>query len=164
LIQEQPERNKSSYFAAKLAGAAALIVLAGFVFWPGRQSPQAGGTSHPHLTFSAEAQTYAPQVRIEKLKLSQAENFLNQEITILSGTAVNSGNRALRGIQVEVLLSDEFGQTVLRESRFAANPAHGPLAAGASRDFEFSFEHVPSSWNMQLPTVRVSGIEFTDGK
>ena len=28
------------------------------------------------------------------------------------------------------------------------------------RQFDIAFEHIPTSWNMQQPIVRVTGLEF----
>jgi hypothetical protein len=52
----------------------------------------------------------------------------------------------------------------LRESRLAVNSASPPVAPSERRAFEVSFEHIPTSWNMQLPVVRVSGLRFDSAK
>jgi hypothetical protein len=116
-----------------------------------------------HLPFGAE-QTYAPKIQIEDLTLSRAENFLHQEVTMLAGRLTNGGNLTLSNVELTVEFSDELGQVVLRESRavFSSQPA--PFAPGERRDFEVSFEHIPSSWNIQKPVVRVSGILFASNK
>jgi len=98
------------------------------------------------------------------LALSRAENFLNQEVTTLGGRLTNTGNLPLSNVELTVEFSDELGQIVLRESR-AVFVAQAPqLAPGDRRNFEISFEHIPSSWNIQQPTVRITGILFTARK
>jgi hypothetical protein len=99
-------------------------------------------------------------IQLEGIALSRAENFLHQEITTLSGDAVNSGNRALRDLEITVEFSDDLQQVVLRETRPIVSQPSVDIGAGERRAFEISFEHVPSSWNMQLPAVRVSGLAF----
>jgi hypothetical protein len=48
----------------------------------------------------------------------------------------------------------------LRESRLAVNSASPPFGPRARRSFDVSFEHIPTSWNMQQPAVRVTGLLF----
>jgi hypothetical protein len=48
----------------------------------------------------------------------------------------------------------------LREARPVLKPGSAPLVEGQRRGFEVSFEHIPASWNMQQPAVRVSGLQF----
>jgi len=92
--------------------------------------------------------------------LSRAENFLHQEITTLNGELVNGGDRALRGVEVTIEFSDELNQIALREARPILTPRSPSLGAGERRGFEVSFEHIPASWNMQQPAVRISGLQF----
>jgi hypothetical protein len=51
-------------------------------------------------------------------------------------------------------------QIVLRETRPILFGVTATLPPGKSAHFEVSFDHVPSSWNMQLPTVQVAGLQF----
>jgi len=99
-------------------------------------------------------------MRIENIVLSRAENFLHQEITTLNGELVNGGDRALRGVEVTIEFSDELNQIALREARPILTPRSPSLGAGERRGFEVSFEHIPASWNMQQPAVRISGLQF----
>jgi|SRR5450432_1245256 hypothetical protein len=146
-------------FALAMAGAAVLIVLAGVYFWPGRQSP-VRDARRGAAVFGPAERAYAPLIRLEGIGLSRAENFLHQEITTLSGDAVNTGDRAFRDIEITVEFSDDLHQVVLRETRSILTQPSADLAPTERRRFEISFEHVPRSWNMQLPAVRVSGLAF----
>ena len=157
--QQPPDRGPFS-FSLIVATAAVVIVLAGFYLWPGRQSPSRGGTTQLHLPFGPEERAYAGQIRIESLALSRAENFLKQEVTVLAGELVNTGDRSLRDVEVTVEFADDMNQIALRESRLALNSAGTPLGPGDRRAFDVSFEHIPSSWNMQQPGVRVTGLLF----
>lgn len=156
---QPPERGPFS-FALMVAAAAVVIVLAGFYLWPGRQSPSRGGTQQAHPPFGPEERAYAAKIAIESVALSRAENFLNQEVTILAGDLVNTGGRSLREIELTVEFDDDMNQIALRETRLALTSAGPPLGPGEHRAFDVSFEHIPTSWNMQLPTVRVTGLLF----
>jgi hypothetical protein len=157
--ERQPDRGPSS-FALMLAAAALLIVLAGFYLWPGRQSPLRGGVQEVHPPFGPEERAYAPKIAIENLALSRAENFLHQEVTTLAGNLVNTGQRTLREVEVTVEFYDEMNQIALRESHLAVNSGNPPIEPGQPRAFDVSFEHIPTSWNMQQPVVRVTGLLF----
>jgi hypothetical protein len=161
--EQPPERGPFS-FALMVAAAGLVIVLAGFYLWPGRQSPSRAGSQQVHPPFGPEERAYAAKIAIENLALSRAENFLNQEVTILAGDLVNTGDRSLREIELTVEFSDDMNQIALRESRLALTSASPAQEPGERRPFDVSFEHIPTSWNMQLPTVRVTGLLFAPSK
>ena len=161
---EQPPARGPFSFALMVASAAVVIVLAGFYLWPGRQSPSRGGAQPVHLPFGPAERAYAAKIAIENLALSRAENFLNQEVTILAGDLVNTGERSLRDIELTVEFSDDMNQIALRESRLALTSASPPLGPGERRAFDVSFEHIPTSWNMQQPIVRVTGLLFAPSR
>ena len=140
-------------------GAATIGVALLVVMWPGADRiPSRARESH--LPFGVAERGYAANLRIEDLAMSRAENFLNQEVTTLAGRITNSGNAPLANVEITVEFSDDLGQVVLRESRALFTVQAAPLGSGERRDFQVSFEHIPSSWNIQKPAVRVSGISF----
>jgi hypothetical protein len=157
---EQPTERGPSRFALIVAAAAVLIVLAAFYLWPGRQSPSRGGAQVVHPPFGPAERAYAEKIKIENVALSRAENFLNQEVTILAGNLANTGERTVREVEVTVEFYDDMNQTALRESRLALHSGNPPLGPGERRAFDVSFEHIPSQWNMQQPAVRVTGLLF----
>jgi hypothetical protein len=50
------------------------------------------------------------------------------------------------------------------ESRSVLGSQTPPLGPGQTRSFQISFDRVPSSWNMQQPSVRVSYLRFASLK
>ena len=161
--EPQPDRGPFS-FALLVATAAVVIVLAGFYLWPGRQSPSRGGAQEVHPPFGPEERAYASKIVIENVALSRAENFLHQEVTILASELANTGERTLLEVEVTVEFYDEMNQIALRESRLAINSGSPPLRPGDRRSFDVSFEHIPTSWNMRQPAVRVTGLLFAPSK
>jgi hypothetical protein len=161
--EQQPDRGPFS-FALMVATAAVVIVLVGFYLWPGRQSPSRGGVQEIHAPFGPAEREYTSKIKIENLALSRAANFLNQEVTILTGDLVNTGERPLLEVELTVEFYDNMNQIALRESRLALNSGSPPLAPAEGRPFEVSFEHIPTSWNMQLPAVHVTGLLFAPPK
>ena len=142
-------------------GVATIVIALSVVMWPNPQRRSSPKLREVHLPFGAPEQTYAANLQIGNLALSRAENFLNQEVTTLSGQIANSGDRPVANVEITVEFADELGQIVLRESRTLFPSQAHALAAGERRDFDVSFEHIPTSWNIQKPAVRVSGILFT---
>jgi hypothetical protein len=159
---EIPDRSQPGRFnfALILAAVGVLVTIGALYFLPGRQSPPGAAPPGTHFAFGAAEQAYAARMRIENIALSRAENFLHQEITTLTGELVNGGDRALRGVEVTIEFSDDLNQIALREARPVLPPDTAALVAGERRGFEVSFEHIPSSWNMQQPAVRISGLQF----
>ncbi|HYL83695.1 MAG TPA: hypothetical protein VE263_05640 [Candidatus Angelobacter sp.] len=146
-----------------LLSVVVLVALAGaflFYFWSGRPSSRAPAKNQIHLPFGPAEQAYASKIQFEHLGLNRAENFLHQEITALAGEVMNAGDRPVRNVEVTVTYSDELHQVVLRESRVLFGPGALPLPPGGRREFEISYEHIPSSWNREAPVVTVTGLQF----
>jgi hypothetical protein len=147
-------------FALILALAAVVVIGAAIYFSPGRQSPPGAAPQASHFAFGAAEQAYAVSVHIENIALTRAENFIHQEVTTLTADAVNGGARSLRGVEITITFADDMNQIALRESRAVVAPPNAPLAGGERRQFDIAFEHIPNSWNMQQPIVRITGLEF----
>ncbi|HME13510.1 MAG TPA: hypothetical protein VKF79_11640 [Candidatus Acidoferrum sp.] len=171
---EDPAPQRTSFRYALLGGAlvafvvvAALLLPSGILLNPwfrGDREKRHVSASGGQLFFGAAEQSYAPKIQVENLAMSRAENFLNQEVTTLGGEVVNSGDRSLEGLELTVVFTDSLNQVVLREARTVLDATAPPLTAGARREFEISFEHVPSSWNMQLPVLSVTAMRIASSK
>src|SRR5215467_1766867 len=115
----------------------------------------------PKLPFAAAEQAYASKLELGNFAMSEAENFLHQQVKYLDGDIRNGGDRTLTGIEVVVEFQDDMKQIALRESCLVLGGPSAALAPGATAHFQVSFDHVPPSWNMQMPTVQVSGLQFS---
>ena len=107
---------------------------------------------------------YAKNLRVENIAMSRAENFLHQEVTVLNAEVVNAGPQAIATLELSVEFSDEMNQVVLREARGVLGTPPAALVPGERRSFEISFDHVPPSWNMQLPAVSVTTLQLAKAK
>jgi hypothetical protein len=159
-----PPDTGDSGFTWKILAAAVLLVAVVFYFWSGHASGPAAPPTPGHLPFGTAEQAYAAKIEINSISLSRAENFLHQEVTALSGEVANHGDRALAGLELTVEFFDELQQVVLRESRQVLTGPLPLLASGERHSFEIYFEHIPSSWNMQQPSVRISGLQLAPAK
>lgn len=154
--------RRSPYFRiAALTGAIVLVLIFAAIFWSQKGSRNGNHTEGSGANFGTAEQAYAGELQIENLDLSRAENFLHQEVTSLSAEVVNSGNRSLTVIELKLEFFDDLRQVVLRERRTVVSPPASPLAPKERRSFEISFEHLPTSWNMQMPTVQIAGLQFS---
>ena len=147
-------RHPAVIALATLFGLAAMYLL----FFRG-PAPSPSAVAR-HLPFGAEEQAYAVKLQFGNFAMSEAENFLRQEVKYLEGDVQNTGDRTVAGIEVIVEFEDDLKQTALRESRRVLSGPAAALAPGATAHFQVSFDHVPPSWNMQMPTVQVSGLQF----
>jgi hypothetical protein len=111
-----------------------------------------------HLTLSEADRGVAEKIRFGNFHLSRATNMLGHVLTYVAGSVTNESARMVKDIEVRVEFRDTLNQVVLRESirLWGKNPA--PLAAGATRDFQLTFEHVPADWNLRPPDIRVTGL------
>lgn len=141
--------------AALIIGALAFY----FVLGTNRTAPQPAVETRAGL--GPEERAYAANVGVDRLEISRAENFLHQEVTTISGEITNGGNRALAGVELAVEFYDEMNQIAQRETRSLFGPPGPPIHAGDHREFEVSFEHISTAWNMRAPVVKVTGLQFT---
>lgn len=163
-MPEPPQSGDKRFPLLFFVAAIAIIAALGFYFWPGSPKAPIAGQTQAHLPFGPAEQAYARKIQLENLALSRAENFLHQEVTTLSGELLNAGSLSLRDAELTIEFSDDLHQVVLRERRSVFGGSAVPLVSGSRREFEVSFEHLPSSWNRQPPTLRVTGIQFASTK
>ena len=151
--------NKTRVF---MALAAALVIGAlAFYFVRGtnRQTPRA--VAETQSAMGPEERAYAANVGVDRLEISRAENFLHQEVTTISGEITNGGNRVLAGVELTIEFYDEMNQIAQRETRSLFGPPGPPIRAGDHREFEVSFEHISTAWNMRAPAVKITALQFT---
>jgi len=141
-----------------LVGAIVLVLLGAGAYFVLRQGKTAGADRH--LPFGPDEQAYASSIQFGDLKMTRASNYINQEITFLSGTVSNGGSRGLRNIEVTVEYRDSLDRVVLREQMplFGTRPV--PLGPGQKRAFQLGFEHIPPTWNYVYPSIRITGLLF----
>ena len=159
----QPEKESGGIFrhpaviaVATLLSLAALYLL----FFRGpAPSPSLTKTRFP---FGPEEQAYAPKLKFGNFEMSRAESFIHEEVTYLAGDVLNSGDRVVSGIEATIEFQDDMKQIALRETRPVLFGSAALLPPGKTAHFEISFDHVPPSWNMQLPIVQVAGLQFAD--
>jgi len=163
---EKPEKEeRRSPGTPIIAGVVVLSI--GLSLWFLFHGPTAGPPTYQrtvNLKMAPAEQAYLKNIRIEGIALSRAENFIRQEVTILSGEVVNDGPENIQLLSLTVEFADSMNQIALREARSVLKAPSAALSPGERRPFEISFDHVPSSWNMQQPYVRASYLQFSRRK
>jgi hypothetical protein len=158
-------KPRSSSTAVALAAVVTLAVVAGLwlLFGP-LKSAKAPSTGSLNLQMSPAEQEYRKKIEIGNLAFSRAENFIHQEVTIMSGEVFNGGTEVVSGLRITAEFSNDMDQVVLRETRGVLETSEMSLAPGERRAFEISFDHMPNSWNMQRPAVRVEYLRLPSRK
>ena len=157
--EAQAAESERSRLAILLAVGAAVVVLlaAGFIL-VSRSLQLRGPAAAKDLPFGPAEQAYAEQIRFQDIEMSRATNFLNQEFTYVTGAISNDGTRTVAGLDITIEFHDPFNQVILRQKQRVIGPAARPLLGGAQRAFQVTFEHIPSDWNQQYPSIRVTGL------
>jgi hypothetical protein len=157
-----PEQPKMSLVTILLTAAVALAVAASaWLVWEPTARRQAGsGPEAQSLKMTSAEREYLKNIQVSSLTLSRAENFLHQQVTILNGEVYNAGSQPVSSLRLTTTFLDDMNQIVLRETRAVLGSPEQPLAPGARRSFEISFDHVPNSWNMQQPSVGAAYLQL----
>jgi hypothetical protein len=163
---EQPESSQTKPKGLRVTVtlgvivAAAILVSLWFLFEP-LQNRRAASLHETVPVLSSAEQGYAKEIEIANIAVSRAENFLHQEVTTLNGELYNAGTARVQDLRVTAEFSNNMDQIVLSETRNAFGNPQQVLSPGERRSFEISFEHVPDSWNMQAPKVRIAHLQLS---
>lgn len=150
--------DKSRFPAAFLAGVVIVLLLAAGLALVIHRTQPTGIAAAKSLPFGPPEQAYAPRIQFQGIQMAHSTNFLNQEFTFVAGTIVNGGDSAIVGLQVTIEFRDQFNQTILRDSEMLIQPPAQPLPGRQQRDFQVILERIPSDWNRQYPSIRVTGL------
>jgi hypothetical protein len=148
-----------------VAALAVVLVVVGMVMasrGKGRATPE---NSVLHLS------SYAGSLPISQLAMSESTSLSGGKSTFVDGHIKNTGTETITGITVQVLFGNLEGSaptidtlplTLIRTRQpyiDTQSVASAPLKPGDERDFRLIFESIPENWNMQMPEVRIVGVE-----
>jgi hypothetical protein len=137
-----------------------VFLLLAFFLWRSSSKtvqPAATGSQVPQ---PPDERAYRSKVGVDHVEISRAENFLHQEVTTISGDISNGGDRALASVELAIEFYDDLNQITQRETRSLFGAPGPPIPPGDHREFEVSFEHISSSWNMRQPSIKVTAVQF----
>jgi len=164
LIEPPPlsEQPSDSNLRPILIGLVLVAVVVGILILLSRGTPQNAATPHP----------YAVNVTLSNLKMSAAENFVGASVTYIDGTVTNAGDKVVSHAMVHVTFKNSLGEIAQAEDvplrvlqtggpyPDAVDLGMSPLAAGQSKPFRLTFEHVTADWNQAYPELQVSDVHL----
>lgn len=157
--QAPPSRSPLVLF---LGTVVVVVFIAGLwlVFAPNSRNTSSPTRNAVLRPMTPAEQAYLSSIALDDISLSRAENFLHQQVTILNAQVTNRGSQVVVALYLQVQFDDSMGQIALRETRPVLGSPPVSLGPGQSRTIEISFDHVPASWNMQQPAVRVANLQL----
>lgn len=170
MFQSEPaaEPSKGPWLGLGI-GAVIITMVLGYLIWSSRTS-ETRYTTPTQIMSEGKPDPYAAQVKLENVKMAQAQNFVGGESIYIEGDVTNAGDKVLTGATIEVTFRNEMNQVVQREARplmvvLTREPAvdvaalnMAPLAPGKKMEFQVPFEHISADWNRQYPEVRITTV------
>jgi hypothetical protein len=148
-----------------IAAVIVILVVLGMIFASRRT--RAGGASNSVQPLAA----YAGSLPLSQLAMSESTSISGGKSTFVDGHLKNTGSATITGITVQVLFGNAEGSapqidtmplTLIRTRQpyiDIQSVGSAPLKPGDERDFRLIFESIPQSWNMQMPEVRIIGVD-----
>lgn len=159
------ETHERNWLPIGIAAVAVVAVVIALVVLGRGKGPTA-------LPPNAPLDSYAANLPIGDLKMSESSNLAGGKVTYLDGHIANKGNRTVTAISVQVLFrnvahevaqNDPPQQLKLirtRDPYIDVQPiSAAPLKPGDERDFRLSFDQVTTNWDGVMPEVRIVKVE-----
>ncbi len=152
--------EKDFLWQPKLIGIVAVLMVAGIAVFLLRSKPTAPVQIDPYIS----------RLTISDLKMSQAQNFVGASVTYLDGMLTNQGNETLTHAGVRITFKDSYNQIAQIEDLpmkilqnagpyvEAIDVSLSPLAAGQSKPFRLTLEHVSDQWNGAYPDLQITAV------
>ncbi|MGZ4842523.1 MAG: hypothetical protein ACXV5J_12310 [Candidatus Angelobacter sp.] len=112
------------------------------------------------------------KLQVSDLHMATAQNFAGGSVTYIEGKIANTTDRKVTAASVQVIFKNSLGETAQKDTLpvtvLLPNVPYvdyglidrAPLAAGQTRDFRLTLEHVTTDWDGQVPTVKVVSIGY----
>jgi hypothetical protein len=157
----RPERPSSGIPGVVLAILVAVAILAAILYF----MPRAPKVPPPASSATVPAQPTGSQIQVRDLQITTAPTGGS---LYLQGQASNQSTQDVTGVAVEVTLRGQDGSVVLQQNTKMMGLEQGqggsfkevdytqkPLKAGDTRPFRVAVDHVPQTWNHQMPDLRM---------
>ncbi|MGH9587036.1 MAG: DUF2393 family protein [Acidobacteriaceae bacterium] len=162
-------KESRSVFPWVIAGVViALIVIAFLLMGRG---PAGANQSNPGGAGLAAAASYAKDLAISNLRMSESSTLSGAKQTYIDGDIKNNGTQTLSGITVQVAFMDFTGKIGQKDTMpmqwirthepyIDVEPVSAaPIGPGQTREFRLIFDHVTDEWNQQYPEIRVIAVQ-----
>lgn len=149
-------KNERGIGAAVFTIVALVIIGAVFAWYV-----QYTSTHQPRpLELTAEAKQYVHNLKLSEVQMKANESYMKQLVVEIDGKITNTGDRTVKVVDLHCVFYDAYGQLVLRERVPIVNARMGALKPGEMKPFRLPFDTVPESWNHQMPSLVIAGIQF----
>lgn len=150
-------KSQNSGVSSVVFTVLALVVIGTAIFWYVRYS----STHQPQrLELTPEAKQYVRSLKLSDVEIKAHESYMKQMVVEIVGKIGNLGDRALQKVEIFCSFYDPYGQLVLRQRVAIVNPKMGGLKPRETKSFRMPFDEIPESWNHQLPSLVIAGIQF----
>ena len=163
-LTDQPPLSEAhdTHWRPIVVGIALVVIVVGIIAWLSRNEPKSVTGPPP----------YAANLQISDVKMSTAENFVGASVTYIEGKVTNTGDQTVTHVVTQVTFKDSMGQVVQAEtvplyvinnSGPYPNPVDlsaSPLAAGQSKPFRITFEHVSTDWSHEYPRLEIADVSL----
>jgi len=156
-MANQPAAEQKSIPVSVLVVALVVILGAGFFVYLDRASHR---PPPPPPPLTAEAKAYVKNLQLSDVDMQKHESYMKQSVVEITGKIANTGNRALKVVEINCVFYDPYGQLVLRQRVPIVSEKFGGLAPGEIKNFRLAFDDIPDSWNQALPQLVIAGIVF----
>jgi hypothetical protein len=155
------ERESRSWVPMAAGGAFVLLLVVAVVLLT-RGGKSTGNPADPNLA----------KLQVSNLHMATAQNFAGGSVTYIEGKLANGTDRKVTGASVQVIFKNSLGEISQKDTLpvtvLLPNVPYvdyglidrAPLAAGQTRDFRLTLEHVTTDWDGQAPTVKVVSIAY----
>ncbi len=154
-VKPVPEKKRFSISPLGIV-IVALAVLVGAGIWYLNQPVKPREVA----PLTPEARAYVRNLKLSDVDMKAHESYAGQSVTEITGNVGNRGDRILKGVYINCVFYDPWGQLVLRERVPIVSQKMGALKPGESKPFRLAFDNVPPSWNQALPQMVIAAIEF----
>jgi hypothetical protein len=162
VLSPQTNQSESRSWAPMAAGGAFVLLLVVVVILLTRGGKSTGNPADPNLA----------KLQVSNLHMATAQNFAGGSVTYIEGKLTNGTDRKVTGASVQVIFKNSLGEISQKDALpvtvLLPNVPYvdyglidrAPLAAGQTRDFRLTLEHVTTDWDGQAPTVKVVSIAY----
>ena len=154
------ERNWTPF----VIGLVAVVVVVGIIVVLTRNTGGTGSQPNP----------YAAKLQISNVKLSAAENYVGGTVTYLDVNIANTGDQALTGADMKLVLKNSMDQVVqtetiplhvLVENQMGGYPdlvdlSRSPIGPGQSKTVRMTLEHISADWNQSYPEMKLVNLKL----
>jgi len=155
-VATEPDTSKRTIVIA----IAVVVAIVGAIALALREAPRTAPGPPPYAAF----------LKFSDLKMSQAQNFVGATVTYIDGTLTNTGDKTVTRVLVQVTFKDLYDQVAQIENvplrvlqtggpyPDTVDLTVSPLAAGQSKPFRLTFEHLSGQWNQAYPNLQIKEV------